>query len=67
MNMTDVLTEAKNIVDTEAVSLYTTITKEEHKLLMFGAKFLNALKAEGLEDWEGFERAVSHLGTTDSE
>lgn len=62
MNMTDVLTEAKNIIEADAVSATVTITKDEHELFTFGAKLLAALKAEGIEEWQGFNRAVAAMG-----
>jgi hypothetical protein len=38
-----------------------TISDIEHEVLVFGAKLLAALKAEGIELWDGFERAVARV------
>lgn len=57
--MTDVLTEANNIISSELPTI--TIAKSEHELLMFGARILAALKAQGVEDWEGFNKAIGSI------
>lgn len=38
-----------------------TITKTEHEALQFAAKMLAAFKAEGVDAWEGFERAIARI------
>lgn len=59
--MTDVLTEANNILD-EAENLSTvTITKLEYAFLQTGAKILGALQNYGVQNWEGFEKAISSI------
>ncbi len=60
--MTDVLTEANNILSSDLPTV--TITKAEHEMLLFGAKLLGALKQAGVEAWEGFEHAVSLIEAT---
>lgn len=42
-----------------------TITEQEHELLVLGARLLAALKAEGVELWEGFLKAIDRLNGND--
>lgn len=53
------MTEANNIAS--SVLPTTTIPTTEYKMLQFGAKLLAALKQEGVDAWEGFERAVAAI------
>lgn len=55
--MTDVLTEATNIISNEDNSV--TIMKEEFAVYEQCVKILNALKAHGVDAWEGFEAAMN--------
>lgn len=38
-----------------------TISDVEHEIFVFATKLLGALKAEGIELWEGFEKAVARV------
>jgi hypothetical protein len=59
--MTDVLTEANNILDQAKTESTVTISKFEYAFLRTGAKILAALQASGVQEWEGFETAVKSV------
>lgn len=42
-----------------------TISDEEHNMYVFGARLLAALKAEGIELWEGFVKAIDRINNND--
>lgn len=57
--MTDVLTEANNILTSELPTI--TITVAEYDMLKIGARILGALQIAGVDSWEGFEGAIKSI------
>lgn len=56
--MTDVLTEAHNILDKELSVMNITISRQEYEVYQDCVKILESLKAHGVDNWEGFEAAI---------
>ena len=46
--------------DCEAINT-VTITEIEYKTLLSSQKFLNALEAAGLDNWDGYEQALDSM------